>query len=119
MLKDVVEHLIGIDSDLLDSRDDKGDTALHYACRERNYKVAKYLLNRHMQLVTKRNTQGDLPVYLLGGSGEDGSNTTSFSSGGRQSFFTFNSGSTSRVKYGSDANKKTMKLSTQLFPIKC
>lgn len=134
---EVVEYLIGIDNDLLDSRDDKGDTALHNACRERNYKVVKYLLNKHMGLATKRNTEGYLPVYLLAaryhllcGMG-DGSNKTSGSRSGRKSFvslgfgcipnFTFNSGSPSRVGYGSEAyiayNKKCMNLSTQLFPI--
>jgi len=55
---------------LLDTQNDRGDTALHYACRGRNYKVVKFLLNRHMQLVTKRNAEGDLPVYLLCAAGK-------------------------------------------------
>ena len=76
---EVVEYLIEDDilldtfcmsSRLLDTQNDRGDTALHYACRGRNYKVVKYLLNRHMQLVTKRNAEGDLPVYLLCAAGK-------------------------------------------------
>jgi len=116
---DVVEYLVGIDSDLLGSRDNKGNTALHYACRGKNYKVAKYLYI-YSGLVTKRNAEGYLPVYLLCGIDKDLLHTSG-SGGGWQSFFTFYSRSTSRVRYGSDEyyanNKKKMKLSTQLFPI--
>ena len=45
--------------------DENGDTTLHYACRGNNFKVVNYLLAKHMQLVTKRNNEGDLPLYLL------------------------------------------------------
>ena len=38
---------------------------MHYACQGNNYKVINYLLTRHMKLVTKRNKDGDLPVYVL------------------------------------------------------
>ena len=52
---------------LMDARDINRDTALHYACRGKNHTVVKYLLENQMQMVTKRNTKCDLPLYLLCG----------------------------------------------------
>ena len=62
---EVVKHMVELDNDLLNILDSKGNTVMHYACRGNNYKVINYLLTRHMQLVTKRNIEGDLPVYVL------------------------------------------------------
>ena len=47
----------------LNIRDAKGNNLMHYACQGNNYKVIDYLLTSY--LVTKRNNDGDLPVYLL------------------------------------------------------
>ena len=54
--------------------DENGDTTLHYACRGNNFKVVNYLLAKHMQLVTKRNNDGDLQLYLCS-TGEGKSNS--------------------------------------------
>ena len=53
------------DDDLLNTCDARGNTVLHYACLGNNYVVIKYVLTKYMQLVAKRNIDGDLPVYLL------------------------------------------------------
>jgi len=62
---EVVDYLTGCTYENMDSRDKLRDTALHYACRGKNYTVVKYLLETQMQMVTKRNVKGDLPLYLL------------------------------------------------------
>ena len=62
---EVVKHMAEIDNDLLNIRDSNGNTVMHYACLGNNYKVINYLLTRHMKLVTKRNIDSDLPVYVL------------------------------------------------------
>ena len=66
---DVVEYLVGRDNydnnNVHNICDENGDTVLHYACRGNNFKIVNYLFTKHMQLVTKRNNEGDLPLYLL------------------------------------------------------
>jgi len=62
---EVVKHMVGLDNKLLNIRDIKGNTVMHYACQGNNYKVVNYLLNRHMILAVTRNFDGDLPVYIL------------------------------------------------------
>ena len=66
---EVVKYLMGRDNhgNNMCAFDDNGDTVLHYACRGNNFKIVNYLLTKHMQLVTKRNIEGDLPLYLLCG----------------------------------------------------
>ena len=62
---EVVEHMVGLDNELLNIRDNKGNTVMHYSCQGNNYKVVNYLLNRHMILAITRNFDGNLPVYIL------------------------------------------------------
>jgi len=39
---EVVKHMVGLDNKLLNIRDSKGNTVMHYACQGNNYKVVKH-----------------------------------------------------------------------------
>jgi len=59
----VVSLMVKLDKDRLNIRDARGNNLMHYACQGENYKVIDYLMASY--LVTKRNNDGDLPVYVL------------------------------------------------------
>jgi len=59
----VVSLMVQLDIDRFNIRDARGNNLMHYACQGENYKVIDYLMASY--LVTKRNNDGDLPVYVL------------------------------------------------------
>ena len=61
----VVQHMIKVDSDLMNILDKRNETPLHYACRGANHSVVRYLLEKKMVAVSQRNIYNELPIHLL------------------------------------------------------
>ena len=64
---DVVQYMVELDENLLNSRDDRGNTPLHWVCRNTtsgSLKLVNYLLEKQILLVTLANKDGDLPIHL-------------------------------------------------------
>lgn len=63
---EMVECFLEImDADMLSVHGKNGDTVMHYACSGGNLDLVDHILDYHMQLVTKRNVKGELPLHLL------------------------------------------------------
>ena len=64
---DVVQYMVELDKNLLNSRDDRGNTPLHWVCRNTtsgSLKIVNYLLEKQVLLVTLANKDGDLPIHI-------------------------------------------------------
>jgi len=64
---DIVQYMVELDDTLLDRRDEKGETPLHWACYNRGFQgldVVNYILEKRMSLVTVANKNGDLPIHV-------------------------------------------------------
>ena len=59
-----VQYMVQLDENLLNDRDDRGNTPLHWACGCGCSTVVRYLLGKEMSLVTETNMDGDLPIHL-------------------------------------------------------
>jgi len=59
-----VEYMVQLDENLLNNRDDRGNTPLHWASRHGKTNNVRYLLEKQMSLVTVENKDGDLPIHL-------------------------------------------------------
>ena len=74
---DIVQYMVEFNDTLLDYRDEKGNTPLHWACRYLAFEVinygdvifqglnvVNYILEKRMSLVTVANNKGDLPIHV-------------------------------------------------------
>ena len=62
----VVKYLLSLSATILDAVDRKGNTVLHYACRGSKHGTIALLLEKYdAASVSKRNTDGKLPIDLL------------------------------------------------------
>ena len=64
---DIVQYMVQLDENLLNNRDEKGNTPLHWVCQRRtsgSLDVLNYLLKKQMSLVTIANKDGDLPIHF-------------------------------------------------------
>ena len=62
----VIQYLIELGEDTLDTMDKEGNTAIHYACRGAQHKMIALLLDRYGAVsVSKQNVHNQLPIDLL------------------------------------------------------
>ena len=64
---DIVQYMVELDENLLNSRDDRGNTPLHWVCRNTtsgSLKLVNCLLKKRMSLVAIPNKNGDLPIHV-------------------------------------------------------
>jgi len=64
---DIVQCMVELDNNLMDLRDGRGNSPLHWACRNTTsgkHEVVNYLLEKRMSLVAETNMDGDLPIHV-------------------------------------------------------
>ena len=62
----VVQYLVELDTATLEAVDHENNTPLHYACNSPNYEAISLLLEKYDAVsISKRNTEGKLPIEVL------------------------------------------------------